>query len=131
MLLLRCLSLPQLYNFLRFCEMLLKAPCKVKQINLLTSEDEVSHFVSWRGSPCQSFFGLSLVSAIVVVSCRPTAASRGVLWLRWRTASRLRESLWICSTPPPSMTGRSGLSFEDISSSLVFSAPWTWHYIDK
>ncbi|KAF6717064.1 MIT domain-containing protein 1 [Oryzias melastigma] len=32
----------QLYNFLRFCEMLLKAPCKVKQINLLTSEDEAN-----------------------------------------------------------------------------------------
>ncbi|XP_066563030.1 MIT domain-containing protein 1 isoform X2 [Amia ocellicauda] len=30
----------QLYNFLRFCEMLLKAPCKVKKINLLTSRDE-------------------------------------------------------------------------------------------
>lgn len=30
----------QLYNFLRFCEMLLKAPCKVKKIHLLTSQDE-------------------------------------------------------------------------------------------
>lgn len=30
----------QLYNFLRFCEMLLKAPCKVKKINLLTSQDD-------------------------------------------------------------------------------------------
>ncbi|XP_029980856.1 MIT domain-containing protein 1 [Sphaeramia orbicularis] len=31
----------QLYNFLRFCEMLLKASCKVKRIHLLTSQDEV------------------------------------------------------------------------------------------
>ncbi|XP_053295330.1 MIT domain-containing protein 1 [Pleuronectes platessa] len=30
----------QLYNFVRFCEMLLKAPCKVKRIHLLTSQDE-------------------------------------------------------------------------------------------
>ncbi|XP_020504030.1 MIT domain-containing protein 1 [Labrus bergylta] len=30
----------QLYNFLRFCEMLLKASCKVKKIHLLTSQDE-------------------------------------------------------------------------------------------
>ncbi|XP_037542479.1 MIT domain-containing protein 1 [Nematolebias whitei] len=30
----------QLYNFLRFCEMLLKSCCKVKQIHLLTSQDE-------------------------------------------------------------------------------------------
>ncbi|XP_072332677.1 MIT domain-containing protein 1 isoform X1 [Scyliorhinus torazame] len=29
----------QLYNFLRFCEMLLKDPCKVKNIHLLTSLD--------------------------------------------------------------------------------------------
>uniref|UniRef100_A0A8C5JU35 Microtubule interacting and trafficking domain containing 1 n=1 Tax=Junco hyemalis TaxID=40217 RepID=A0A8C5JU35_JUNHY len=32
----------QLYNFLRFCEMLLKGPCKVKTIHLLTSYDEGS-----------------------------------------------------------------------------------------
>ncbi|XP_067264744.1 MIT domain-containing protein 1 isoform X1 [Chanodichthys erythropterus] len=32
----------QLYNFLRFCEMLLKCPCKVKTIHLLTSQDEDS-----------------------------------------------------------------------------------------
>ncbi|CAL8266536.1 unnamed protein product [Lota lota] len=31
----------QLYNFLRFCEMLLKANCQVKTIHLLTSQDEV------------------------------------------------------------------------------------------
>ncbi|XP_053313460.1 MIT domain-containing protein 1 [Spea bombifrons] len=30
----------QLYNFLRFCEMLVKGPSKVKRINLLTSMDE-------------------------------------------------------------------------------------------
>nr|XP_033805592.1 MIT domain-containing protein 1 isoform X2 [Geotrypetes seraphini] len=30
----------QLYNFLRFCEMLLKGPCKVKTIHLLTTKDE-------------------------------------------------------------------------------------------
>lgn len=30
----------QLYNFLRFCEMLLKGSCKVKRIHLLTSQDE-------------------------------------------------------------------------------------------
>ncbi|XP_022062731.1 MIT domain-containing protein 1 [Acanthochromis polyacanthus] len=30
----------QLFNFLRFCEMLLKASCKVKKIHLLTSQDE-------------------------------------------------------------------------------------------
>uniref|UniRef100_A0A8D0H020 MIT domain-containing protein 1 n=1 Tax=Sphenodon punctatus TaxID=8508 RepID=A0A8D0H020_SPHPU len=30
----------QLYNFLRFCEMLLKGPCKVKTVHLLTSHDE-------------------------------------------------------------------------------------------
>ncbi|XP_048389397.1 MIT domain-containing protein 1 isoform X1 [Stegostoma tigrinum] len=29
----------QLYNFLRFCELLLKGPCKVKTIHLLTSLD--------------------------------------------------------------------------------------------
>ncbi|MBN3281132.1 MITD1 protein, partial [Polyodon spathula] len=29
----------QLYNFLRFCEMLLKSPCEVKTIHLLTSQD--------------------------------------------------------------------------------------------
>ncbi|KAG8586836.1 hypothetical protein GDO81_005494 [Engystomops pustulosus] len=34
----------QLYNFLRFCEMLIKGPSKVKKINLLTSRDEVSCF---------------------------------------------------------------------------------------
>ncbi|KAF0871507.1 MIT domain-containing protein 1 isoform X1 [Crocuta crocuta] len=32
----------QLYNFLRFCEMLIKGPCKVKTIHLLTSLDEGS-----------------------------------------------------------------------------------------
>ncbi|XP_051662786.1 MIT domain-containing protein 1 isoform X4 [Manacus candei] len=32
----------QLYNFLRFCEMLIKGPCKVKTIHLLTSYDEGS-----------------------------------------------------------------------------------------
>ncbi|NWH47519.1 MITD1 protein, partial [Fregata magnificens] len=31
-----------LYNFLRFCEMLVKGPCKVKTIHLLTSFDEGS-----------------------------------------------------------------------------------------
>ncbi|XP_067842345.1 MIT domain-containing protein 1 isoform X2 [Heptranchias perlo] len=30
----------QLYNFLRFCEMLLKGPCKVKTIHLMTSLDD-------------------------------------------------------------------------------------------
>lgn len=30
----------QLYNFLRFCEMLLKGLCNVKRIHLLTSQDE-------------------------------------------------------------------------------------------
>uniref|UniRef100_UPI00398E4E30 MIT domain-containing protein 1 isoform X2 n=1 Tax=Pristiophorus japonicus TaxID=55135 RepID=UPI00398E4E30 len=30
----------QLYNFLRFCEMLVKGPCKVKTIHLLTSLDD-------------------------------------------------------------------------------------------
>uniref|UniRef100_A0A8C5XAF9 Microtubule interacting and trafficking domain containing 1 n=1 Tax=Malurus cyaneus samueli TaxID=2593467 RepID=A0A8C5XAF9_9PASS len=30
----------QLYNFLRFCEMLVKGPCKVKTIHLLTSYDQ-------------------------------------------------------------------------------------------
>ncbi|XP_034041689.1 MIT domain-containing protein 1 [Thalassophryne amazonica] len=30
----------QLYNFLRFCEMLLKASCGLKRIHLLTSQDE-------------------------------------------------------------------------------------------
>ncbi|KAM8857356.1 MIT domain-containing protein 1 [Synchiropus picturatus] len=30
----------QLYNFLRFCEMLLKASCQVKTVHLLTSQDE-------------------------------------------------------------------------------------------
>ncbi|KAL8190144.1 UNVERIFIED_CONTAM: MIT domain-containing protein 1 [Gekko kuhli] len=30
----------QLYNFLRFCEMLVKGPCKVKTIHLLTSYEE-------------------------------------------------------------------------------------------
>ncbi|KAG8452192.1 hypothetical protein GDO86_004111 [Hymenochirus boettgeri] len=30
----------QLYNFLRFCEMLVKGPSKVRKINLLTSMDE-------------------------------------------------------------------------------------------
>ncbi|XP_077152649.1 MIT domain-containing protein 1 isoform X4 [Ranitomeya variabilis] len=30
----------QLYNFLRFCEMLIKGPSKVKKISLLTSRDE-------------------------------------------------------------------------------------------
>ncbi|XP_068038822.1 MIT domain-containing protein 1 [Anomalospiza imberbis] len=30
----------QLHNFLRFCEMLVKGPCKVKTIHLLTSYDE-------------------------------------------------------------------------------------------
>ncbi|XP_056145939.1 MIT domain-containing protein 1 [Lampris incognitus] len=32
----------QLYNFLRFCEILLKAPCKVTRIHLLTSLDEAA-----------------------------------------------------------------------------------------
>ncbi|NXX90870.1 MITD1 protein, partial [Centropus bengalensis] len=32
----------QLYNFLRFCEMLVKGPCRVKTIHLLTSCDEGS-----------------------------------------------------------------------------------------
>ncbi|XP_063999633.1 MIT domain-containing protein 1 isoform X1 [Pogoniulus pusillus] len=30
----------QVYNFLRFCEMIVKGPCKVKTIHLLTSYDE-------------------------------------------------------------------------------------------
>ncbi|XP_048348646.1 MIT domain-containing protein 1 isoform X1 [Sphaerodactylus townsendi] len=33
-------NIHQLYNFLRFCEMLVKGPCKVKTIHLLTSYDE-------------------------------------------------------------------------------------------
>ncbi|NXD99934.1 MITD1 protein, partial [Chaetorhynchus papuensis] len=33
------IKLFQLYNFLRFCEMLVKGPCKVKTIHLLTSYD--------------------------------------------------------------------------------------------
>ncbi|TNN04361.1 hypothetical protein fugu_001390 [Takifugu bimaculatus] len=33
----------QLYNFLRFCEMLVKAPCKVKRIHLLTTQDEAEN----------------------------------------------------------------------------------------
>ncbi|XP_044289605.1 MIT domain-containing protein 1 isoform X1 [Varanus komodoensis] len=32
----------QLYNFLRFCEMLVKGPCKVKRIHLVTSHEEGS-----------------------------------------------------------------------------------------
>ncbi|XP_052049009.1 MIT domain-containing protein 1 isoform X5 [Apodemus sylvaticus] len=32
----------QLYNFLRFCEMLIKKPCKVRTIHLLTSRNEDS-----------------------------------------------------------------------------------------
>ncbi|KAL6101039.1 mitd1 [Pungitius sinensis] len=32
----------QLYNFLRFCEMLLTPSCKVKKIHLLTSQDEAN-----------------------------------------------------------------------------------------
>ena len=45
-----CLSLLsydflQLYNFLRFCEMLLKASCGVKKIHLLTSQEEVGHLL--------------------------------------------------------------------------------------
>ncbi|KAM7407181.1 hypothetical protein PAMA_003083 [Pampus argenteus] len=36
----------QLYNFLRFCEMLLKASCKVKRIHLLTSQDEVGYLTN-------------------------------------------------------------------------------------
>ncbi|XP_037754392.1 MIT domain-containing protein 1 isoform X3 [Chelonia mydas] len=32
----------QFYNFLRFCEMLVKGPCRVKTIHLLTSYDEGS-----------------------------------------------------------------------------------------
>ncbi|XP_029937531.1 MIT domain-containing protein 1 isoform X2 [Myripristis murdjan] len=71
----------QLYNFLRFCEMLLKAPCKVKRIHLLTSQDEV----------------------------RP-AGSRAARWPSSSRACRPRECPWSCSTPPPSMTGRSGLT---------------------
>lgn len=39
----KCFAL-QLYNFLRFCEMLLKCPCKVKTIHLLTSQDEVKFY---------------------------------------------------------------------------------------
>ena len=49
-------SPPQLYNFLRFCEMLLKASCKVKKIHLLTSQDEVgclSHQASL-GNECKA-----------------------------------------------------------------------------
>ncbi|XP_013926459.1 PREDICTED: MIT domain-containing protein 1-like [Thamnophis sirtalis] len=30
----------QLYNFLRFCEMLVKGPCRMKTIHLLTSHEE-------------------------------------------------------------------------------------------
>lgn len=41
----------QLYNFLRFCEMLLKASCKVKTIHLLTSQDEVGCFTN-EVTPC-------------------------------------------------------------------------------
>ncbi|NWQ80966.1 MITD1 protein, partial [Columbina picui] len=40
--LLNKITLLQLYNFLRFCEMLVKGPCKVKTIHLLTSYDEGS-----------------------------------------------------------------------------------------
>ncbi|NWX84529.1 MITD1 protein, partial [Nothoprocta pentlandii] len=36
------MQLTGLYNFLRFCEMLVKGPCKVKTIHLLTSYDEGS-----------------------------------------------------------------------------------------
>lgn len=32
----------QLYNFVRFCEMLLKSPCKVKKIHLLTTQDDTN-----------------------------------------------------------------------------------------
>ncbi|KAI4805947.1 hypothetical protein KUCAC02_010539 [Chaenocephalus aceratus] len=40
----------QLYNFLRFCEMLLKAPCKVKKVHLLTSQDEQADSGQQRGA---------------------------------------------------------------------------------
>ncbi|NXD07466.1 MITD1 protein, partial [Nothocercus nigrocapillus] len=36
------MKLTDLYNFLRFCEMLVKGPCKVKTIHLLTSYDDGS-----------------------------------------------------------------------------------------
>lgn len=46
----RFLLLPQLYNFVRFCEMLLKSPCKVKKIHLLTTQDDVSLFLACTAS---------------------------------------------------------------------------------
>ncbi|XP_028292672.1 MIT domain-containing protein 1 isoform X4 [Gouania willdenowi] len=45
----------QLYNFLRFCEMLLKAPCTVKTIHLLTSQDEANN--SQQGSALSELKG--------------------------------------------------------------------------
>ncbi|CAJ0928111.1 unnamed protein product [Ranitomeya imitator] len=36
----------QFYNFLRFCEMLIKGPSKVKKISLLTSRDESTSFTA-------------------------------------------------------------------------------------
>lgn len=50
-------SQPQLYNFVRFCEMLLKAPCKVKRIHLLTSQDEVGC-----STPCDKRIAAKAVS---------------------------------------------------------------------
>ncbi|XP_028292670.1 MIT domain-containing protein 1 isoform X2 [Gouania willdenowi] len=45
----------ELYNFLRFCEMLLKAPCTVKTIHLLTSQDEANN--SQQGSALSELKG--------------------------------------------------------------------------
>lgn len=50
----------QLYNFLRFCELLIKRPCKVKTIHLLTSLDEVG---IWRHLPfLHTFYSVTACS---------------------------------------------------------------------
>lgn len=74
----------QLYNFLRFCEMLLKASCKVKKIHLLTTQDEVSYLGSHY---VVNALAVSSIQFVLLFhchsswSCRQTAANRAALWL--------------------------------------------------
>lgn len=61
----------QLYNFLRFCEMLLKESCKVKKIHLLTSQDEVGYLTNevTLCHECMAAIALSSVQFVLLSHC--------------------------------------------------------------
>lgn len=97
----------QLYNFLRFCEMLLKAKCNVKKINLLTSQDEVSLDMRNVLLLCSEMLQVVFLNMMYYL-CRIAPPSKRVPQQKYASLCRLRMFLSTLNTPPLFMTERSG-----------------------